>query len=112
MPSVYENGQKQREFNKMEKQLAKGSQYVGKLHDRGEFDLTVIHKKFIWRSNSYLYVTQEGDSNIVKFFSSDDTGKVGDKVSVAGYVKDWSKGKYSGGDETYLNRVKFNSSAK
>ena len=57
-------------------------------------------------------MTQEGDSNIVKFFSSDDTGKVGDKVSVAGYVKDWSKGKYSGGDETYLNRVKFNSSAK
>jgi hypothetical protein len=112
LPSVYENGQKQREFNKKEKQLAKGSQYVGTLHDRGEFDLTVIHKKFIWRSNSYLYVTQEGDSNIVKFFSSDDTGKVGDKVSVAGYVKDWSKGKYSGGDETYLNRVKFNSSAK
>ena len=107
LPNVYHNGQKQREFNKTEKALAKNSKHVGILHDRCTFDLTVIHKKFIWRSNSYLYVTQEGDSNIVKFFNPADEGNVGDNVTVTGYVKDWQTGKYSGGMETYLNRVKF-----
>ena len=110
LPNVYHNGQKQREFNKTEKALAKTSNYVGVLHDRCTFNLTVIHKKFIWRSNSYLYVTQEGDSNNVKFFNTADEGNVGDKVIVTGYVKDWQSGKYSGGKETYLNRVKFSPS--
>ena len=72
----------------------------------------VIIKKFIWRSNSYLYVTQEGRSNIVKFFCTDGVSDVGDKVSVTGYVKDWTQGKFSKGNETYLNRVKFNLSAE
>ena len=112
LPSVYENGQKQREFNRFEKELAKGSKHVGTLHDRCKFDLTVIHKKFIWRSNSYLYVCQEGETNIIKFFSNESCGDVGDKVSVTGYVKDWTEGKFSKGNETYLNRVKFNLSAE
>jgi len=107
LPSVYENGQKQRAFNKMEKELAQHSRYVGTLHDRETFNLEILHKKFIWRSNSYLYVAKEGDHNIVKFFSSTNGPEVGDIVSLTGYVKDHTQGKMSRGKETYLNRVKF-----
>lgn len=107
LPSVYENGQKQRAFNKMEKELAQHSRYVGTLHDRETFNLEILHKKFIWRSNSYLYVAKEGDHNIVKFFSQKSNADVGDIVSLTGYVKDHTQGKMSRGKETYLNRVKF-----
>jgi len=107
LPSVYENGQKQRAFNKMEKELAQHSRYVGTLHDRETFNLEILHKKFIWRSNSYLYVAKEGDHNIVKFFSSTNGPEVGDIASLTGYVKDHTQGKMSRGKETYLNRVKF-----
>ena len=37
LPSVYENGQKQRTFNKLEKELAKNSEHVGTLSERNEF---------------------------------------------------------------------------
>lgn len=107
LPSVYENGQKQRAFNKMEKELAQHSQYIGTLHDRETFNLEILHKKFIWRSNSYLYVAKEGDHNIVKFFSHKSDPNVGDIVSLTAYVKDHTEGKMSRGKETYLNRVKF-----
>jgi hypothetical protein len=107
LPSVYQNGQKQREFNKLEKRLAQNSQFVGNLHERQEFDLKILHRKFIWRSNSYLYVACEGDSNIVKFFSPTEIGEVNDTIKVAGYVKDHTQGKMSKGNETYLNRVKI-----
>ena len=107
LPSVYENGQKQRAFNKMEKELAQQSQYVGRLHERESFTLEILHRKFIWRSNSYLYVAKEGDSNIVKFFSQRSSADVGDVVSLTAYVKDHTTGKMSRGAETYLNRVKF-----
>jgi len=107
LPSVYENGQKQRAFNKMEKELAKHSQYVGTLNERETFNLQILHKKFIWRSNSYLYVAKEGDYNIVKFFSQKSNADVGDTVSLTAFVKDHTLGKMSRGCETYLNRVKF-----
>ncbi len=107
LPNVYENGQKQRQFNKEEKKLAKSSKYIGTLHERNDFTLEVIHKKFIWRSNSYLYVCKEDNSNIVKFFSSTDGPDVGNTITLTGYVKDHTLGKMSNGCETYLNRVKF-----
>ncbi len=107
LPSVYDNGQKQRTFNKMEKELAKHSQYVGTLHNRDTFNVEILHKKFIWRSNSYLYVAKEGNSNIVKFFSHKSDVDVGDNISLTEYVKDHTTGKISRGCETYFNRVKF-----
>lgn len=109
LPSVYENGQRQREFNKLEKKLAENSEYVGTLNERNTFTLEVIHKKFIWRSNSFLYVAKEGNSNLVKFFSQDSIGKVGEIIKIDGYVKDHTLGKMSKGNETYLNRVKISS---
>jgi hypothetical protein len=91
----------------MEKELAKYSQYVGTLHNRDTFNVEILHKKFIWRSNSYLYVAKEGNSNIVKFFSHKSDVDVGDNISLTAYVKDHTTGKMSRGCETYFNRVKF-----
>ncbi len=105
LPNVYANGQKQKEFNKLEKQLAKNSQFVGTLHERCTFDLEFIHVKYIWRSGSYLCVAKDTDGNIVKFFHSQKFN-VGETVKIKGYVKDHTQGKMSGGSETYLNRVK------
>ena len=45
LPNVYANGQKQKAFNKVEKQLAKGSEHVGELHSRGEFNISFLHVK-------------------------------------------------------------------
>lgn len=107
LPSVYENGQKQRTFNKLEKELAKNSEHVGTLSERNEFTVEILHKKYIWRSGSYLYVAKEGDSNLVKFFTDKADVDVGDTVTLTAFVKDHTQGKMSKGNETYLNRVKF-----
>jgi hypothetical protein len=107
LPNVYANGQTQKDFNKIEKKLAKDSKHIGELHARGEFTLEFIHVKYIWRSASYLFVAKDNEDNLVKFFSSHPEQKKGDIVTVTGYVKDHTIGKQSGGPETYLNRVKF-----
>ena len=48
LPNVYANGQKQKAFNKTEKQLAKDSKHVGELNTRGSFSLEFIDVKYIW----------------------------------------------------------------
>ena len=106
LPSVYANGQKQKEFNKLEKQLGKTSEHMGTLRERGDFNLELIYVKYIWRSNSYLCVAKDSNNNIAKFFK-DTKLQVGDKIHVTAFVKDHTQGKMSGGAETYLNRVKI-----
>ena len=106
LPNVYANGQKQKEFNKLEKQLGKTSEHIGTLRERGQFDLEVIYVKYIWRSNSYLCVAKDSNNNIAKFFK-DTKLQVGDNIKVTAFVKDHTTGKMSGGAETYLNRVKI-----
>lgn len=107
LPNVYANGQKQKAFNKVEKELAKTSQHVGELHSRGEFTVTFLHVKYIWRSQSYLFVSKDKDDNLIKFFSEKDGIEKGSTATITGYVKDHTMGKQSKGPETYLNRVKF-----
>ena len=107
LPNVYDNGIKQKEFNKTEKFLAKTSKFVGELHSRGAFNVELLHVKYIWRSGSYLVVATDVDNNLIKFFCNQSGLSVGDKKSITGYVKDHTIGKQSNGCETYLNRVKF-----
>lgn len=107
LPNVYANGQKQKAFNKIEKALAQGSEYVGTLHERGKFTVEFLHVKYIWRSQSYLFVAKDSNNNLIKFFSSQGGIKKGDTAEITGYVKDHTMGKQSKGPETYLNRVKF-----
>ena len=106
LPNVYANGQKQKEFNKIEKQLGKTSEHIGTLRERGDFNLELIYVKYIWRSNSYLCVAKDSNDNIVKFFHNNKL-EVGEKIHITAYVKDHTQGKMSGGAETYLNRVKI-----
>tara|TARA_B100001057_G_scaffold498788_1_gene607031 strand:+ start:234 stop:983 length:750 start_codon:yes stop_codon:yes gene_type:complete len=106
LPNVYANGQKQKQFNKLEKQLGQTSEHIGTLRERGDFNLEVVYVKFIWRSNSYLCVAKDSNDNIVKFFYNTKIA-VGEKLHITAYVKDHTKGKMSGGAETYLNRVKI-----
>ena len=54
LSNVYANGIKQKAFNKLEKSLAKESEYVGNLHERGEFNVELLHVKYIWRSGKLL----------------------------------------------------------
>jgi len=110
LPNVYANGQKQKAFNKIEKALAKNSEHVGELHSRASFSVEFLHVKYIWRSQSYLFVSKDADGNLIKFFSSQGGIKKGDTAEITGYVKDHTLGKQSKGPETYLNRVKFASS--
>lgn len=107
LPNVYANGIKQKTFNKLEKELAKESEYVGNLHERGEFNIELLHVKYIWRSGSYLVVAKDINNNLIKFFCNQSGLKVGDVKTVTGYVKDHTMGKQSNGAETYLNRIKF-----
>ena len=107
LPNVYANGQQQKKFNKIEKELAKSSEHVGELHARGEFDVTFLHVKYIWRSQSYLFVCKDESDNLIKFFNEKKGIKKGDSAKITGYVKDHTLGKQSNGPETYLNRVKF-----
>lgn len=107
LPNVYANGQKQKAFNKTEKQLAKLSRHVGILHERGKFTVEFLHVKYIWRSQSYLFVAKDSDNCLIKFFSSQSGIKKGNTADITGYVKDHTIGKQSNGPETYLNRVKF-----
>jgi hypothetical protein len=107
LPNVYANGQKQKAFNKVEKELAQTSDHVGTLHERGEFTVTFLHVKYIWRSQSYLFVCVDENNNLIKFFCNESGIKKGDTATITGYVKDHTMGKQSKGRETYLNRVKF-----
>ena len=107
LPNVYSNGLKQKAFNKLEKSLAKESEHVGTLHERGEFNVELLHVKYIWRSGSYLVVAKDIDDNLIKFFCNQSGLEVGDVKSITGYVKDHTMGKQSGGPETYLKRIKF-----
>ena len=107
LPNVYANGIKQKAFNKLEKALAKESEYVGNLHERGEFNVELLHVKYIWRSGSYLVVAKDINNNLIKFFCNEGGLNVGDVKTITGYVKDHTIGKQSNGKETYLNRIKF-----
>jgi hypothetical protein len=106
LPHVFTNGQKQKDFNKLEKQMASQSDFAGVLHERGSFHLEVLHKKYIWRTSSNLFVTKDVNNNIVKFFSDSVNAEVGDNIHITGYVKDHTIGKISNGKETFLNRIK------
>ena len=57
--NVYANGQKQKEFNKLEKQLGKTSEHMGTLRERGEFDLEVTYVKYIFGVVTVICVAKD-----------------------------------------------------
>jgi hypothetical protein len=106
-PTVCNSMHQQHLWGIREADCARKSEYVGELHKRCGFELTA---EFIRKlsNGSYLYCCTDSDNNLVKFFyDHKQIGKVGDKLKVKGYVKSHSLGKYSGGKETMLNRVRI-----
>lgn len=111
LPKVFLNKVESDKWQEREAQLGRQSNYVGTLHQRGTFELTVEFIKYIPKTDSYL-VTANSKDNIIKFFAQSkktDVGvlKEGMKVSVTAYVKSQNVSNYSGFKETMLNRIKF-----
>lgn len=106
LPSVYERKLEADKWTAREAELASTSDYVGKVGCRCEFVLTIENVRYIAKTASSLYSCSESGKNIVKFFSTAEIGKVGDVITLTGFVKSQAVSKYSGGKETMVNRVK------
>lgn len=110
LPKVFKNKVESDKWQDRERELGKAGEYVGTLHERGNFDITVEFVKYIPRTMSYL-VTANCKGNIVKFFAQDKVLgtaqlKEGSKFSITAYVKSQQVSKYSGFKETMVNRLK------
>lgn len=106
LPKVYLNKVEQDNWTSRENILAKTSQPVGILHERGQFVGTVEYIRYIPKTMSYLVSCSVDDKHILKFFS-DKILKLNSIVTLEGYVKSQSRGRYHNGTETFLNRIKF-----
>lgn len=107
LPLIYKNALKFKETEKMEKQIASESEYVGTLYERNNFeDVELVMRKYIHRTQSWLYVGTL-DNNIVKFFCSTDL-PVNNKYNVSGYCKEHRVNDRTKAKETILNRVTIN----
>lgn len=110
LPKVYKNKLESDKWQDRERDLGKKSEYVGTLHERGNFDITVEFVKYIPKTMSYL-VTANCKGNIIKFFAQDkilgsSELKEGTNYSITAYVKSQQVSKYSGFKETMVNRLK------
>jgi hypothetical protein len=105
LPQVYKHKLDQDKWEERESELAAASDFVGELRKRGEFNLVVENVRYIGRTESYLYCASL-DNNIVKFFSQEKCGDVGQSVTLTGFVKSHHESKYHGGKETMINRIK------
>jgi len=111
LPKVYNNKLESDKWQDREADLGRNSNYIGELHQRGTFDITVEFIKYIPRTDSFL-ITANSKGNIVKFFAQTkktDIGilKEGMNLSVTAYVKSQQVSNYTGFKETMFNRIKF-----
>ncbi len=107
LPSVYERKLEADAWIAREAELANSSEYVGKVGTRHVFNLVIENIRYIAKTESSLYSCSENDKNVVKFFSSTPAGKVGDTITITGFIKSHALSKYSSGKETMINRVKL-----
>lgn len=107
LPLIYKNALKFKETEKMEKEIASESEFVGTLYERNSFeDVELVMRKYIHRTQSWLYVGTL-DKNIIKFFSSEDL-TVNNKYNVSGYCKEHRTNDRTKAKETILNRITIN----
>lgn len=107
LPNVYRNKLDADTWSAREAELGRTSDYVGKIGSRCEFDAKIENLRYIAKTMSYLVSCSVDDKNILKFFSVNEVGKVGDVIKVAGFVKGQAVSKYSNAKETMINRVKI-----
>mgnify|MGYP001171013999 FL=1 len=106
LPKVYLNKVDQDNWTDREMQLSRTSQNIGTLHQREKIEATVEFTRYIPRTMSYIVTCSVKDQHILKFFT-DKKIEIGKEISLEGFVKSQSKGKYHGGQETVVNRIKF-----
>lgn len=105
LPLIYKNALKFKETENLEKSLAKDSDFIGEEYSRNEFtDVNILLKKFIHRTNSWLYVGTVNGTNILKFFSQIDL-ETGSTINCKGYVKEHRVNVKTKAKETIINRV-------
>lgn len=108
LPKVYYQKLEQDAWTDKELGFARTSEYVGKLHSRHNFTLSVENIRNIPSTGSYLFCCVSEGKDIVKFFhETDGNFNIGDVINVAGYIKSHSVSKYHNGKETMINRIKY-----
>lgn len=106
LPSVFERKLEADVWTAREAELALTSDYIGKVGSRCEFKAKIENIRFIGKTASWLISCSVDDTNILKFFSVTEIGKVGDTIDIVGFVKSQAVSKYSSAKETMINRIK------
>jgi hypothetical protein len=106
LPKVYLNKVDQDTWTNREMELSRTSEKIGTLHQRERIDATVEFTRYIPRTMSYIVTCSVKDQHILKFFT-DKKIDLGKEITLEGFVKSQSKGKYHSGFETVVNRIKF-----
>lgn len=107
LPNVYRNKLEADAWSVREADLGRTSEYVGTVGTRGDFVAKIENLRYIAKTMSWLVSCSVDDKHILKFFTVDTIGKVGDTINLTGYVKGQSVSKYSNAKETMINRVKI-----
>jgi len=107
LPNVYRNKLEADTWAVKEAELGRSSEFVGEIAKRGTFEAKIENMRYIAKTGSYLVSCSVDDKHILKFFSPQQVGKVGDLINVTGFVKSQNISSYSNAKETMINRIKF-----
>lgn len=107
LPNVYRNKLEADIWSAREAELSRTSDYLGELGKRSEFTAKIENLRYIAKTMSYLVSCSVNDKDILKFFTVDKVGNVGDTINVTGFVKGQSVSNYSNAKETMINRIKI-----
>lgn len=107
LPNVYRNKLEADVWTVRESELARTSDYLGELGKRSDFTAKIENLRYIAKTMSYLVSCSVDDKNILKFFTVDKVGNVGDIINVTGFVKGQNVSNYSNAKETMINRIKI-----
>ncbi len=107
LPNVYRNKLEADVWSAREAELSRTSDYLGELGKRSDFTAKIENLRFIAKTMSYLVSCSVNDKDILKFFTVDKVGNVGDIINVTGFVKGQNISNYSSAKETMINRIKI-----
>ena len=121
LPNVFRNNTKHDVWADEERSLRKTSEYEGELKTRHEYTGVVKMARYMNRTNSMLFAVLTENGNIVKFFYDlyrgedldvRNTVKVGNPITITGYIKSQEVSTYSKCKENFVNRVKIHTEDK
>lgn len=111
IPNMNEVDQKRKEVEDKLEEVRFTSQFFGNVRDRYEVVVEVLDCKYIQSSGVYMITTLREGQDIIKFWWRDqpDVSDIieGKTIMIRGTVNRHEKGRYTGAQETMLNRVKI-----